>query len=251
MLQKGLDLRREQDVPVGDRVVERLDAEVIAGDEHGLPVPVVHEKRKHPVQAFHAFGPVLRVHRQNDFGIGCRAERMAPGLKFRAQLDVVVDLAIEDDSQWARGHGLCARGQVDDGEPLVIEADGSVDVAAFAVRAAMANRIGHVREHGALHGLAVAIDDADDAAHWSGAHKNSHEGPAPARAAGAAATGDRAGRSAFGQPPREARIARACVLMSTRRKMSSPKIRSTRSEQFPLCLEPTKSMPGKNCNAGA
>ena len=47
----------------------------------------------------------------------------------------------------------------------MVQADRAIDVAPLAVRAAMADGVGHVREHGALHGQPIAVDDADDAAH--------------------------------------------------------------------------------------
>ena len=70
--------------------------------------------------------------------MAARLERPAQGL-------MVVDLAIEGDDHRAilRGHGLRPAGQIHDGQPPVAEAEMRLRVEAFAIRAAMALRVGH------------------------------------------------------------------------------------------------------------
>ena len=57
----------------------------------------------------------------DDLGVARRAESVALDLQLGAELDVVVDLAIEDDPQRAVlvAQWLLARGQVDDREPAL------------------------------------------------------------------------------------------------------------------------------------
>ncbi len=202
---------------------------------------VVHHERKHAVQPLHALGAVLRVHRENDLGVRGRVERVAALLQFRAQLNVVVDLAIEADRQRPPRHGLCARHQVDDGQPLVIEADGAVDEAPLAVRSAMANGMRHVGEHGALDGLAVTIDDPDDSAHgqtlmrdW---RRRAQAAPRPGEGRGGAR--GRAGRGWRG---------RGCSCPPGGNAPPGSGARGVKSCTF-RC--PARSIPGKNWSAGA
>src|SRR5207244_12144905 len=68
---------------------------------------------------FRSRAPVS-VGRQQDFRVAARPEAIPGGPQLVAQLDVVVDLAIEDDDELAilRAHRLVASGaQVQGGEP--------------------------------------------------------------------------------------------------------------------------------------
>ena len=102
-----------------DHQNKRADAEGIAQEVEGARVAVPdgdHELAvEHPGHA----GAVLLVEVQQDLDLGVGAKDVALGGKGCAQLEVVVDLAVEDD-----GDGLVlvedrllAGGDVDDGEP--------------------------------------------------------------------------------------------------------------------------------------
>ncbi|MFO0636680.1 MAG: hypothetical protein U0168_27930 [Nannocystaceae bacterium] len=62
---------------------------------------------------------------------------MTAALQLRAQLDVVVDLAVEGDPQRTvgAGHGLRAGRQIDDREAAMAEAEASAQLDAAAVGA--------------------------------------------------------------------------------------------------------------------
>src|SRR6478672_488881 len=49
------------------------------------------------------------------------------------QLQIVVDLAVEDDGDAVARHRLLTGGEIDDGEPLVIESDRPIDEAPLVV----------------------------------------------------------------------------------------------------------------------
>src|SRR5674536_397038 len=128
VLEERLDLAGEQQ-PAGPRrarVVERLDAEVIAvQDELAVALAKVgHGKRPHAVEACGAPRAPLLVGVDDDFAVAPGAERVAGRDELVAQLAVVVDLAVVDepDGVVLVGDGLMAPGAVDDAEPAVAEA---------------------------------------------------------------------------------------------------------------------------------
>jgi len=96
---------------LGEAAVQRLDSEAIAGTEQHVAAKVVDHERPHPVQPVQAARTPGAVCVQQYFGISGGLERIAQLGKFLAQLDVVVDLAIEGDDAVSigRNHGLMAR----------------------------------------------------------------------------------------------------------------------------------------------
>ena len=89
-------------------------------------------------------------------------------LQFRAQLDVIEDLAVEDDPEGAIlvGDGLLAAAQIDDAEAGVAQADRAIQIDAELVRPAMADHGQHPAQVGLINGFpAGCIQFADDAAH--------------------------------------------------------------------------------------
>src|SRR5690242_19430678 len=82
------------------------------------------------------------------------------------QLQIVVDLAVEDDGDAVARHRLLPGGEIDDGEPLVIESDRPIDEAPLVVGAAMLQDRRHLRQHRKLYWTRLQVYDAYDAAHW-------------------------------------------------------------------------------------
>ena len=168
--QQGLGLRGEDEMIADDRVVERLDAEAVAGAEQA-PFPFVPDgKGEHAAQVPDAFVAVAVVGGENRLGVRCGAEppAVAEGL---AQFQVVVDLAVVDDGRAVRPpHRLAGRfAQVDDGKAPMGEADIAPRgrPSAFTVAAAMGHEFAHRGEAARhLYDLTPAkTRDASNAAH--------------------------------------------------------------------------------------
>ena len=77
--------------------MERLLAGAVTREEERASPRVVERDREHAVQSLEdALAPLL-VAAQDHLGVGRRPEGAAARLQFIAQLDVVVDLAVEDE----------------------------------------------------------------------------------------------------------------------------------------------------------
>ena len=123
--QQRLHLRGKGKVAVGQfREEQRLLAEAIARQEKALLDAVPDRERPHAVEAQHAgFAPLL-IGREDDFCVRFSAEDMPQRLQFAADLDEVVDLAVESDpvATFAEAHRLLAvLGQVEDRQSPVSE----------------------------------------------------------------------------------------------------------------------------------
>ncbi len=128
--------------------------------------------RKLAVQLLHEVVAGLFVQVRDDFGVGLRREAVPAVHEVAAQLDVVEDLAVEDDLDGAVlvADGLLAAFEVDDAEAPVDQAHLvplAVDVEALAVGPAMHQRGAHRGEPrlGEPAGIAIKCQDARDAAH--------------------------------------------------------------------------------------
>jgi hypothetical protein len=151
-----------------NRVVERLDAEAIAGAEERLAIVVPEDEGEHPAQALQARGSPLAVRVENDLGVRAGGEAIAAQLL--AQLEEVVDLAIAGDGvAVAVEHRLAASRWVDDAQASMGHAHVTrrVDPPALAVRAAVALEVAHDGESRPeiRNGGAREIEDGSDSAH--------------------------------------------------------------------------------------
>ena len=120
------ELGREQEGAVAQRPEERLLAEAVAAAEEQARGPVVERERPHPVQAVGEGPAPGAIAVQQHLGVGVIAvEAAAERREFGAQLDVVVDLAVEDhaDLSVVGPHRLMTAADVDDREPAVTEMD--------------------------------------------------------------------------------------------------------------------------------
>src|SRR5207244_13596032 len=113
--------------------------------------PVVEHGGPHAVEAAEAFRAPLSVGREQDFGVAGGAEAVAGGPQLLPQLDVVVDLAVEDDDKLAilRAHRLMTGGaQVQDGQSAKPEPHLLIEVQARVVRAPVRDAPGHLAQDG-------------------------------------------------------------------------------------------------------
>ena len=153
------------------RVVHRLDAQPIAGEEQRLAVAVPEREREHAAKARHALLAPGLPGVDDHLGVAVGAKDVAQRLQFGHQLLEVVDLAVEDDADAAVlvEQRLLAGGHVDDRQPPMAEADTRLDVHAALVGAAVVLRFVHAHQGRAIDvALAAGVEDAGDAAHgWS------------------------------------------------------------------------------------
>ena len=77
------------------RIVERLLAQTVARQKQFLPARIPDCKRKHAAQMLHAVRAILLIQMHNDLGVALRREHMPARQQRRAQLTVVIDLAIK------------------------------------------------------------------------------------------------------------------------------------------------------------
>jgi hypothetical protein len=149
VLDDGLDLGGEAQAAADRGVVERFDADAVAGQPESAAVEVPDREGEHALESLDAVGAPFLVAVHDDFGVGVAAEHVAPAQQFLADGLEVVDLAVEDDLDVAVlvGHGLAAVfGEVDDAQSAVAEGDMVVAVVAVLIRAAVPDGIGHFRD---------------------------------------------------------------------------------------------------------
>ena len=128
------------------------------------------ETQRGSLEALEAAGAPLLVRAQDGLGIAGGTEDVAEILQLLAQLDVVVDLAVEDEAEvgeFVDERLIGGGGEVDDGEAGVAEADTWREIGAIAVWAAVAQRGDHGLNLARGHGLAAGAHDARDTAHRS------------------------------------------------------------------------------------
>ena len=181
MREQRLELGAEQQRVSEVGVVERLLAESVTSEQQA-PVLLVPEcEREHAVEPLDTARSVILVQVDDHLGVGVRCEAMAALHEIRAQLAVVVDLAVLDDLERAVfvADRLIARVQVDDRQPAKAEADSAPvlvfgDVESLVVRSSVLEHSGHLREHPAVD--RGRSDDSTDSAH-RGRGRYSAEGP--------------------------------------------------------------------------
>ena len=93
-------------------IEQRLFSRPIPRHEQLPPPSIVQCKGEHAIQARETLGAPFPVGGQQHFGIALRAEGVASGCQFAAQIGKVVNFTIEDDAQLAAGvqHGLMTGG---------------------------------------------------------------------------------------------------------------------------------------------
>ena len=101
--------------------VQRLDAEVVAGQGEPLLLAVPDRQAEHPVEPVERLGAPLRERLEHHLGVGVGGELAPEGDELLAQVEVVVDLAVVGDRVAPVGgvHRLLAVRDVDDRQPAV------------------------------------------------------------------------------------------------------------------------------------
>jgi hypothetical protein len=167
--EQRLQLGREDQLAVRQNgVLERLDAEPVAGEEQGLLRLIPEREREHAAEVRDAGLAPFLPGMDDDLGVGCGAEAVAARAEGIAQLAEIVNLAVVDDDHRAVlvEHRLGAGREVDDRQAGVREPDARRHVHALAVGTAV--RLGpvHPVEQPPLDRRPAArIEDADEAAH--------------------------------------------------------------------------------------
>ena len=143
--QEAFQFGGKGEASVGERVIERLLAEVIAGHEQAVLPRVEQRKGEHAAELFEHRLAVLLVEMHQHLGVRVGAENVAGGGELRGEFDVVVDLAVEDDADGPVfvPDRLPAALEVDDAQPPHAERQARCDMRARAVGAAMHD----AREH--------------------------------------------------------------------------------------------------------
>src|SRR5215468_2250900 len=165
----GLELRGEHEAAADDRVVERLDAEPVAGNQDEAAPRVPYREGEHAAQPLDAALAEILVEVRDDLGVAGRAQGMAAGRELGPQLAVVVDLPVQHHPHRAVlvPDGLAAGREVDDAEPPHPEAHASVDAEALVVGPTMGEGVAHGSELAERHRLIVEADYSRDPAHGS------------------------------------------------------------------------------------
>src|SRR5438132_4574528 len=147
-LEQRLDLGREPELAIDFGPEQRLLAGAIAREHQALARVVPDGQPEHSLEARDGVRPKPVVVRYDRLDVAVRAERVAPGARFAAQVGRVVDLAVADHPDLAVRtlERLVAGREVHDREAPRADSGPLVSDDAFAVRAAVAERGRHSRE---------------------------------------------------------------------------------------------------------
>ena len=166
MPDQGVQLRGKDKRAPLQRIEKGFLAEPIPRKEKTSLFNVIQRESPHPVQTGNKLLAPLTVTVEQDLGIRVVGQKTMPELdKLPAEFQMIVDLAVENDSQPTvrRPHGLVAADQIDDGKAAVPQINGPRGIVPMPLRIgpAMAQQIGHVPQIG----VGSGTDKAADAAH--------------------------------------------------------------------------------------
>ena len=151
VFEEGLDLRAEDEMsPVGEGIVEGLDAEGIPRAVEGVRLRVPDDEREHAAELFRRLlAPFLEAV-ENDLRVAPGTEHVTLRDELVPELHEIVDLAVVDDHHGAVlvVHGLGSGREVDDGKAAEPEGDGvmvapAADVVAVRIRASVDDPVRH------------------------------------------------------------------------------------------------------------
>ena len=171
MCQQRLELRPEQQVPVGQqRVEQRLHSESVAREEQLLLPLVPQREREHAAEALDAVRAPRLPGVNDDLRVAPGAEHVSERLQFRDQLLVVVDLAVvdNDDRVVLVVERLLARRDIDDRKASMAKSDARRDMQAAFVGSTVMLALVHAHERRTVDlATATQVNDAGDSAHLS------------------------------------------------------------------------------------
>ena len=147
--EEGLNLRSEEErTIIGDRVVQRLHPESIAGEQELVLVPVPEREREHAAEMLRPTHTMNRADVEHRLRVArCRVLYSLPAER-RAQCGVVVHFSIVDELKPPVGarHWLRTARHVDDAQPPVGQTHITIDEGARAIGAAMDHCVAHALE---------------------------------------------------------------------------------------------------------
>src|SRR5215216_917071 len=94
MFEDGFDFRSEDEQAINNRVVKRVDAEMIAGQKEPPVIAVVNDKGKLAIDLVEEVDAMLLVQMKQDFDVRFGPEAMAFLDQYFLQLGVIEDLAV-------------------------------------------------------------------------------------------------------------------------------------------------------------
>src|SRR6516162_7256376 len=129
-------------------VEEWLLAQAIAGQEQTTSTEVPKGNPKHTAQGSQAIGALFFVQVRDDFRIRGSAKSVEARKELRAKIEVVVNLAVQNDLHLAilAGNRLMAAGHVNDTQAPDAQPDAIGSVKPFRIRATMHNHRRHTLE---------------------------------------------------------------------------------------------------------
>ena len=150
--------------------IERFVAEPVARAKQRTVAPVVDQESPDAIEMLHAVRSPLSVRGEQYLGVAGGTELVAERDEFRAQLDVIVDFAVEDQRQRAVGAGhrlVAALGRVDDRQAPKTESHRTRQILARIVRTAVYQRLGSTANDSGRHDLALASNNCNQSTHGS------------------------------------------------------------------------------------
>ncbi len=168
VLEQRFDFRTEDEASASVRIVERLDAEPIAGQQQPLLPDVPQRKGEHAPQLADAVVTGFFVEMNDHLRVTARRERMAATLQPCSELLEVIDLSVEHDDHAAVlvADRLPSSGEIDDAQAARPEPDVGIEIHALVVRPAVPDAPEHAVEHLRADRLANAVRvHAADSAH--------------------------------------------------------------------------------------
>src|SRR5579871_1114016 len=171
-MEQRFNLRRKRETIALVKVIERLDAEVIASDKQRRRsrAQIADRKRKHSTKPLDAIGAFLFVQMKDHFSVGMRNETVPLAFEFGAQTGKIVDLTVvrdPDRAVFVTHRHMAERRQVQDGEtaaskPHVRSIRKSAIPHSRVIRSAMRLHARHPHHRFPV----AAIDHTTNAAHW-------------------------------------------------------------------------------------
>ena len=166
-----LQFRTEPQRVAVPTVVQGFDADTIADEVQDALAFIPQREREHADESLDGLDAPLLESGQDDFGVARAFERVPQRHQRRADVGVVVDLAVEnhDEAPVLRRHGLVAAlGEIDDRQPSMSQSRaGSTDPNPAVVRSSMTQtRRGRAEITRETLGIAATSYESSNSAHW-------------------------------------------------------------------------------------
>src|SRR5882757_1448391 len=146
--QDRLNLRREVKLVPNLRIMKRLLAQTVPGQNKFALHLVINGQRKHAAQFLDAIRAQILVEMNDDFCIASGIEAMSAPFQLGTQLGKIVDLAVVDDPCAAIfvEHRLMSASEIDDAQAAHAQTGAVLDEDAFIVGPTVDDLIAHVAD---------------------------------------------------------------------------------------------------------